>query len=152
MKSQFEPKNQNFEQEVRASFERQAFMGFLGARLETVAPGFCEISLTFRDELSQQHGFFHGGIIGTLADNAGGYAAYSLMASTDSVLTVEYKLNIIAPGEGEQLIARGKVIKAGRTLSICQTEVFSLRDGNEYLCATSLQTLMCMQDRSDKSQ
>ncbi len=97
----------DFERRVRNSFARQAFMGFIGSELAEVRPGFCEIRLPYRKELSQQHGFFHGGVVGTLADNAAGYCSYSLARAVDSVLTVEYKLNLLAPARGDLLIARG---------------------------------------------
>lgn len=149
---QFEPKDPLYQQKVRDSFERQKFMDFIGARLAELTPGFCAIRLGYRPELSQQHGYFHAGIIGTLADNAGGYAAYSLMPPDCSVLTVEYKLNLLAPGEGEQLISRGRVIKPGRTLTICSSEVFAVRDGTEKLCATALLTLMAMAGKADRAE
>ena len=106
----FEARNPDFEARVRESFARQTFMKTLGAELGAVAPGRVEIRLPYREDLCQQHGYFHGGVIGTLADNAGGYAAFSLMAAEDSVLTVEYKMNIVAPGAGVALVAEGAVL------------------------------------------
>jgi uncharacterized protein (TIGR00369 family) len=103
---------------VRASFARQGIMGHLSAMLTEVKPGYCEIRLPFRPELSQQHGYFHGGVIGTLGDSAGGYAAFTLMPTDAGVLTVEYKMKLLAPGDGRWLIARGRVIKAGRSLVV----------------------------------
>jgi uncharacterized protein (TIGR00369 family) len=139
------------EARVRGSFARQQFMGFLGAELAELRPGFCEIRLAYRPELGQQHGFFHAGVVGTLADNAGGYAAYSLMPADWSILTVEYKLNLVAPGDGELLIARAEVVKAGRTLTICRGDVFVVRGGDEKLklCAVSQQTLMGLAGKPD---
>ena len=145
----YEPKDPAFAQRVRDSFHRQGFMHLIGARLVTVEPGFCEIQVDYRRELSQQHGYFHAGIIGTLADNAGGYAAYSLMPEDSSVLTVEYKLNLMAPGDGERLTARSKVLKAGRTLTICRSEVYAVRGEREQLCAVSLMTMMAMIGKPD---
>jgi len=124
-------------------------MGYLNARLGEISPGCCEISLPYKKELSQQHGYFHAGVIGTIADNCGGYAAYSLMPPSASVLTVEYKLNLVAPGDGEQIIGRGKVLKSGRTLTICNVEVFALKQGVEKLCATALMTVMAMHGKPD---
>lgn len=144
-----EPRNPRFAERVRASFDRQAFMHTLGARLTSVTPGRVEIRLPYAPALCQQHGYFHGGVIGTLADNAGGYAAFSLMAESDSVLTVEYKMNIVAPGRGEALIARGLVLRPGRTLSVCESKVYALADGVEELCATALCTLMTLAERPD---
>lgn len=137
------------EARVRGSFARQRFMAFLGAELAELRPGFCEIRLAYRPELGQQHGFFHAGVVGTLADNAGGYAAFSLMPAGCSILTVEYKLNLVAPGDGELLIARSEVVKAGRTLTICRGDVFVVRGGEEKLCAVSQQTLMCLAGKPD---
>ncbi|MEN8197723.1 MAG: PaaI family thioesterase [Pseudomonadota bacterium] len=141
----FESRNPDFEHVVRDSFARQSFMQTLGAELLLVEPGRTEIALVYHDGLSQQHGYFHGGVIGTLADNAGGYAAFSLMPAEMTVLTVEYKLNIVAPGKGERLIARGQVLRPGRTLIVTRSDVFAVDGGAEKLCATSLQTTMCLE-------
>jgi uncharacterized protein (TIGR00369 family) len=113
----FVAKDPNFERRVRDSFGRQRVMTLIGAEMASVTPGHCEIRLPYKPELSQQHGFFHGGVVGMVADSAGGYAAYSLMPADASVLTVEYKMNLLAPGDGEVLIARGEVLRAGRTSS-----------------------------------
>lgn len=145
----FVPKNPDFEARVRDSFARQGAMALIGAELAHVAPGAVDITVNFRPELSQQHGFFHGGIVGTAADSAGGYAAFSLMPADSSVLTVEYKMNLIAPADGKRLIAKGRVIKPGRTLTICQVDVFVVRGGREHRCAVLLQTLMTMSGRND---
>jgi len=144
--AEFTPRNPEFARRVRSSFAREGFMAYIGAKFTAVKPGACEIRLLYREELSQQHHYFHGGVIGTLADNAGGYAAFTLMGVDDSVLTVEFKLNIVAPGEGEFLVARGHVIKAGRTLSVCRSDVFGV---SENLCGTAQMTLMRLADRSD---
>lgn len=148
----FTVRNPAFETRVRDSFSRQRFMATLGATLVSVGPGSVEIMLDHRDELTQQHGFFHGGVIGTLADNACGYAAFSLMAAEDSVLTVEYKMNLLAPGKGERLIARGTVVRPGRTITTSEAKVFSIIGGTEKLVATALGTLMCMTGMSDDRQ
>jgi uncharacterized protein (TIGR00369 family) len=146
----FQPADPDFEKKVRDSFDRQGFMSYLGAILVELRPGFCEIQLEYKKELSQQHGHFHGGVIGTIADNAGGYAAFSLMPADSSILTVEYKLNLVAPGAGDLLIGRGRVTKQGRTLVICRSDVFVVKDGIEKLFATSLMTLMELAGKSDK--
>jgi uncharacterized protein (TIGR00369 family) len=127
---------------VRASFARQGFMRALGAELGTVERGTCEIRLPFRESLTQQDGYFHAGAIGAIADTAGGYAAYTLMDAADNVLSVEYKLNLLAPGRGEALRARARVLRAGRTLTVCRIDVSAVREGQETLCATALQTLI----------
>ena len=146
---EYETSNPAFAQRVQESFERQKIMVLLGARLVRVAPGECAIELAYRRELTQQHGYFHGGIIGTIADSAGGYAALSLMPHDASVLTVEYKMNLLAPGDGEKLIARGQVLKAGRTLVVAQVNVVVIKGGRETLCATVLQTLITMHGKPD---
>jgi uncharacterized protein (TIGR00369 family) len=145
----FQPADAGFEQRVRDSFARQGAMHLLGARLGRIAAGRVEIELPFRDELSQQHGFFHAGITSTVADSAGGYAGYTLFPADSSVLTVEFKINLVAPAHGEKLIATGQVKKAGRTLTICEFEVAVVRGGKSKTCALGLQTLMCVQGRAD---
>jgi len=146
----FQSLDPNYERKVRESFSRQGFMKFIGAKLAEVKPGYCEIHVPYKDELSQQHGFFHAGIIGTIADNTGGYAAFSLMGAESSILTVEYKLNLVAPGDGDLLIGRARVVKPGRTLTVCRSEVFVVKNGIEKLCATSLMTLMAMTGMADE--
>ena len=140
----FQVQDFDYVRKVKDSFNRQQFMHTLGAELARVEPGLCEIRLPFKPELGQQDGYFHAGVITTLADNASGYAAFSLMAPAAAVLTVEFKMNFLAPGDGESLIARGQVIKAGRTLTICRSEVFNLRQDQEALCATALLTMMAL--------
>lgn len=147
--SGFESRNPVYAQRVQSSFDRQQVMKLLGARLARLAPGECDIELPFKSELTQQHGYFHGGIIGTIADSAGGYSAFTLMPENSSVLTVEYKMNLLAPGDGELLIARGRVLKAGRTLMVSRVDVVVVKGGRETLCATLLETLMTMHGRPD---
>jgi len=138
----FKPKTENYKQNVEESFNSQKFMDFIGAKLMKIEPAFCEIHLPYNENLTQQDGFFHAGIISTLADNAAGYAAFSLMEEAASVLAVEFKLNLISPGIGDLLIARANVLKSGRTLSICRADIFILKDGVEKLCAASQATLI----------
>lgn len=145
----FEPRDPDFESRVRSSFRRQALMELIGAEITRLTPGHCEIALAYRDDLTQQHGFFHGGVVGAIADNAAGYAAFSLMAAADSVLTVEYKLNLMVPSDGDRLIARADVVRPGRTLSVARSDVFVVKDGTEKLTATALVTLMTLADRPD---
>lgn len=143
--------NPAFAERVRASFARQAFMSFLGARVVAVEPGGCDIELPYRPELGQQHGFFHGGVVGTLADNACGYASFTLAAADASILTVEYKVNLMAPAAGAELVARGRVIRPGRTLVVARAEVSVRRDdGVEKPVATALATLMLMTGMADE--
>ena len=120
------PPNPDFENRVRASFARQRAMELIGARLTRVEPGAVDIELPVRDDLGQQHGFVHGGVVGMIADSAGGYAAFTLMPADASVLTVEYKMNMLAPAEGDMLIARGEVLKAGRSLSVVRADVWAV--------------------------
>ena len=145
----FEPLDKNYEKKIKESFSRQPFMDFINAKLVEVKPGYCEIHLAYKKDLCQQHGYFHAGIIGTIADNCGGYAAFSLMPAKASVLTVEYKINFVAPGDGELLVGRATVIKPGRTLTICDTKVIVVKNGIEKLCATSLMTIMTMHGKAD---
>ena len=147
--SAFQAADADFERRVRESFERQGVMRLIGAQLGRVEPGRVDIELPFCDDLSQQHGFFHAGITSTIADSAGGYAAYTLFPADSSVLTVEFKINLIAPAQGEKLIATGRVKKSGRTLTICEFEVVVIQGGQAKTCALGLQTLICMRDRKE---
>lgn len=141
--------NPDFAARVRESFGRQVFMATLGAEIAHVEPGICDIRLPYREALAQQHGFFHGGVVGTLADNACGYAAFTLADAESSVLTVEYKLNLMAPAAGEVLFARGRVLRPGRSLVVAQADVAVLRSGREKPVATALATLMLMYGMPD---
>ncbi len=141
----FQVLDSQFESRVRASFARQKAMALIGASLGSVAPGRVEVDLPFRDDLTQQKGFVHGGIIGMIADSACGYAAYSLMPASASLVTVEYKINILAPALGT-LVARGEVVKPGRTLTVARAEVYS-EDGRHV--ASMQQTLMMLADTPD---
>lgn len=138
----YEPRNPNFESIVRASFNNQAVMPFIGAKLTSVQPGHVEIELPYQRHLTQQHGFFHAGIVTIIADSAGGYAALSLMPSGANVLSVEFKMNLLSPADGEKLVARGEVIRAGKTLTVCQSNVYSVKAGQEKQCAMMQMTLM----------
>jgi uncharacterized protein (TIGR00369 family) len=100
--------------------------------------------------IEQQHGFIHGGVVGMIADSAAGYAAMTMVPSDASVLTVEYKMNLVAPASGEKLVARGRVVRPGRTLIVTQAEVFAIRDGRETLCALMQQTIMVMHGKPEK--
>ena len=141
--------NPDFAARTRDSFARQPFMNYIAASLVEIAPGRVSIELPFRAELTQQHGFFHGGVIGTLADNAGGYATMTMLPASSSVLTVEYKLNIMAPGRGERLLVEGEVVRAGRRVMVCRSDVFALMASAKKLIATALGTFMVLPDTSD---
>jgi len=142
-----EARDPGFEARVRASFARQAVMHTIGAELGHIAPGEVDVRLPFREDLAQQHGFLHAGVVGTIADSAAGYAAYTLMPAEAAVLSVEYKLNLMAPAAGEWFVARGRVKKAGRTITVCTADVFALRGGEERLVATMQGTMMTIVDR-----
>jgi len=145
-----EPRDPAWEAKVRASFARQKVMSLIGAELTALAPGRCEIRLPFRDDLTQQNGFFHAGITSTIVDSAGGYAGYTLMPPGTDVLTVEFKLNLLAPGDGELLIAEGQVLKPGKNLIIARGEVWAVKYGKATHCATMQQTLMTMHGKETK--
>ena len=138
-----------FAERVRQSFERQGAMALIGAWLLDLRPGYCALALTPRPETSQQHGYVHAGILATLVDSAGGYAGYSLFPENASVLTVEFKLNLLAPAQGERIVAEGFVVKSGRTLTITRGEVHAERDGARTLVAIMQQTLMAMHGKAD---
>jgi uncharacterized protein (TIGR00369 family) len=143
----FEPQDPYYESRVRASFARQQVMATLGATMTRVAPGEVEILLSFRSDLTQQNGFLHAGIITTIVDSACGYAAYSLMPAGVNVLTVEYKVNLVAPARGALFAARGRVLRAGRTITVCAGDVVAIEDGREQLVATMLATMMTVSQR-----
>lgn len=124
-------------------------MRHIGAHITDVGPGRCEITLPYGEHVSQQHGFFHGGIVAAVADSAAGFAGFSLMPVGAGVLTVEFKINLVAPADGELLIARGKVLRPGRTLTVSQAEVFVIKRDQERLSAIMQQTLMTIVGRAD---
>lgn len=132
------------------SFNSQGVLSAWGARLSSMTPGACEVMLPMGPAVTQQHGYFHGGVIGALADVAGGYAANTLLMPVSECLTAEYKINIVAPGIGDTLIARGKVLKAGKTLVVAGAEVFAVHQGQEKLCAIMQQTLFVIPKASTK--
>ena len=123
-------------------------MALLGATMEGVQPGRVEIALAFRPDLSQQHGFFHAGVISTIADSAGGYAGFTLFPPDAAVMTVEFKINLIAAADGERAVAVGEVIRSGRTLTICRLDAWVEKQGGRVHCATGMQTLMCLVGRA----
>lgn len=132
---------------VRASFARQGLMRTLGAALVSVAPGEVAIALTPGEGVSQQRGFVHAGAVSAIADSAAGYAALTLMPPGRGVLTTEFKINLLAPAIGARILARGRVVKAGRTLTLAQAEVFAEAEGRERLVALLTATLMAIEGR-----
>jgi uncharacterized protein (TIGR00369 family) len=146
----FEPAFAGYAARVRASFARQGAMALIGAEIVDVAPGYCALALAPRPETSQQHGYVHAGILATLVDSAGGYAGYTLFPEDSSVLTVEYKLNLLAPAQGERIVAEGFVVKPGRTLAITRGEIHAEHGGARTLVAIMQQTLMVMHGMTDR--
>ncbi len=146
----FEAADAQFAARVRDSFARQTIMELIGAELVSVAPGEVVIELPYRADLCQQHGYFHAGVTSIIADSAGGYAAFSLFPADASVLTVEFKINLLSPADGERLRAVGQVVKPGRTLTVCDVAVYAIKDGEARLCAKLAQTLMCLAGRPDR--
>jgi uncharacterized protein (TIGR00369 family) len=145
----FAPLNPDYEARVRDSFARQGAMRLLGARLAEVRAGYCAIELPYREDLTQQHGYVHAGIVGAIVDSAGGYAGLTLFPGDASVLTVEYKLNLLAPAAGERLVAQAEVVKPGRTLAITRGEVYAEAGGKRTLCAIMQQTLIVLAGKPD---
>jgi uncharacterized protein (TIGR00369 family) len=141
----------NFEERVRASFAQQSLMKTIGAGITRVSSGEVVIELPFREDLTQQHGFVHAGVITAIVDSACGYAALSLMPSDSGVLTVEYKANFVSPAKGEKFIATGRVVKPGRTLTVCSGEVVAVDGGNEKIVAIMLATMMRLREDPGKS-
>jgi len=124
-------------------------MQHIGAELVSISRGSCEIHVPYRSELSQQHGYFHAGVVSTIADNSAGYAAFSMMDLHSSILTVEFKLNLLSPADGELLIGRSHVLKHGKTLTICRSDIFIVKNGTEKLCAAAQSTLIELRDTHD---
>ena len=141
------PKDPNFEPRVRSSFAKQRLMRTIGAVLEEIAPGRVAIRLPFRDDLTQQHGFLHAGTIAAVADSACGYAALTLMPSDAAVLSIEFKVNMLAPAKGESIVARAEVIRSGRTIVVCRADIYALNDGQEKLVAAMQGTMMVVTGR-----
>ena len=137
-----------YEQRIRSSFARQGLMGTLGATLVSVTPGRVEIAVRPHPSISQQHGFVHAGAVSAIADTAAGYAALSLMPPGSGVLTTEFKINLVAPATGERILARGRVVKSGRTLTLTQTDVFAESGGKERLIALLTATMMAIEGRA----
>jgi uncharacterized protein (TIGR00369 family) len=148
--AKFKPIDPKWEAKIRESFARQQFMRYLNARMIHAEPGAIQLEVEFRPELTQQHGFFHAGVNNSISDSAGGYAAFSLFPADSLVLTVEFKINLLAPAQGNRLRAHGHVIKLGRTLTICDLKAFAIDGNHEVLCATGQQTLICLQNRADQ--
>jgi uncharacterized protein (TIGR00369 family) len=147
----FEVSDPDFERRIRTSFGRQGLNEAIRATLGRVSAGMVEIEVPFSDGVSQQHGFFHGGVMGAIGDSACGYAAMTLTPPGAEVLTIEYKVNFLSPARGDRLVARGRVTKPGRTVTVCSGDVFAVRDEQEKLVATMLVTMRTVGGRRDVS-
>jgi uncharacterized protein (TIGR00369 family) len=150
VQAQPEPASPEIQARIRASFERQGLMRHLGARLGNIEPGRVQIVLPSRPEVTQQDDYIHAGATSAIADSAGGYAAFTLFPDNTVVLTVEYKINLVAPAVGDHLEAIGTVLKSGRTLTICQLEVFAVQGLTRSLIAVGQQTVICVPERSGR--
>ncbi len=139
------PINPSFAEDVAVSFAQQPIMNLIGARLSLVKPGVVEITLPYRADLAQQHGYLHAGVVATIADSACGYAAFTLMPAGSNVLSVEFKVNLLRPAQGVEFVTRAEVIKAGRTLTVVRADVFGIDDkaGRE-LVATMQGTMISL--------
>jgi len=144
-----EPRDPDWDAKVRASFARQTFMDTIGGRIAALSPGYCEVELPFRSDLCQQNGYLHGGVVTTIAANATGYAAFSLMPPNSSVLGVDYKISLLNPAAGDRFIAIGRVVKPGRTLSVVECDVEAETAGERKLIAKMLTSMMCLEGVPD---
>jgi len=136
--------NPSFADEIKQSFAKQTIMGLIGAELTRVEPGVIEITLPYRADLTQQHGYLHAGIVTTIADSASGYAAYSLMPPNSEVLSVEFKVNLLRPAKGETFSAVAEVVRSGKTLTVVRADVFAMDRERRDLVATMLGTMICL--------
>jgi uncharacterized protein (TIGR00369 family) len=137
----FAVQDPEFAESVRRSFDSLTLMRTVGARLQRVAPGEVEIDLPFRDDLTQHHGYIAGAVLTAIVDAACGYAAMTLMPAGTSVLTIEYKVNFLSPAQGERMLARGRVVRPGRTVTVCSGDVVAIVGGSEKVVATMLATM-----------
>lgn len=143
------PKDSQYRQRVQDSFARQEVMRTLGASLERLEPGTADIGMDWASGLTQQHGFLHAGVVSTALDSACGYAAYSLMPADAAVLTIEFKINLLAPAKGQRFRMESRVLKPGRTITVCEGRAYALQDQKETLIATMNCTLMVVTGRTD---
>lgn len=140
----FQPKCADYAARVSMSFSNQPMMTTIGARLSRIEPGLVDVEIPFQASLTQHNGFLHGGTVSTLADTACGYAAYSLMPENADVLTIELKLNFLAPAIGERVMAEGRVIRAGRSIVVSSADVYAFAGEHRKHVATMLATMMCV--------
>ena len=135
---------------IRDSFAKQSAMALIHAEIPVIEEGRAEIEIPHWDGVLQQHGFVHGGVVGMIADSAAGYAAMTVVPEGTSVLTVEYKINMVAPANGDKIVAKGSVLRAGRTLLLTKADVYAVKDGTETLCAVMQQTIMAMHGKGER--
>ena len=147
----FRPRDPDWEKRCRDSFAAQQFMSLIGADMVSIAPGRCVVAAAMKGELTQQRGFLHGGVTAALADTAAGFAAYSLMPAGSSPLTVEFKINLVAPAAGERFVASASVVRSGRTLTIVEADVSAQSQGETTMVAKMLATLICLENTSDRT-
>jgi uncharacterized protein (TIGR00369 family) len=147
--SVLKPCNPLWETHVRESFARQSFMTLIGGEIVSLAPGACAVGLKARPDLCQQRGFLHGGVTTALADTAAGFSAYSLMPQGSAPLTVELKINLLSPAVGERFVAKGRVLRSGRTLTIVEVDVDAETGAHSKLIARMLATMICMENTPD---
>ncbi|NIP43676.1 MAG: PaaI family thioesterase [candidate division Zixibacteria bacterium] len=144
---EYEPQNKEFEKTIRESFAKQNLMQAFGAKLISITPGAATIELPYRDDLTQQHGYLHAGVITAIIDSACGYAALSLMPQDMEVMSAEYKINLLSPADGEKLVARGTVLKPGRKLYVVRGDAYSARDGKEKHVAAFQGTMVAVRKK-----
>lgn len=149
-RARFTPRDPQFAAKVHESFARQSVMRLIGAALTRVEPGEVEIELPYRADLTQQDGYFHAGIVATIADSAGGYAGFTLMPAGSRVLSVEFTIHCLAPADGERLVATGRVVKSGRTLTVCELEAVVVKGETRTVCAWGTQTVICLPNSSGR--
>ncbi|HSH03263.1 MAG TPA: PaaI family thioesterase [Anaerolineae bacterium] len=150
MTNKFTLRNPNFESDIRTNFTKQGLMAHLGASLHHIEPGYVAISLPYTNQVGQQHGLFHAGTSASIADSACGYAALSLMPPLSDVLSIEFKINLLAPALGHTLIAHARVIRPGRTITVCQADLIVHHNDNETLCALMQATMIQRQRLPDE--
>lgn len=138
----FQPQDPEYESRVRESFARQPVMRLIGANLQRVEPGAIDIALPYREDLTQQNGYLHAGILTTVADSACGYSAYTLMPADADVLSVEFKMNLLRPAMAERFVAEARVVKAGATLTVARCDVYGWAADEAKMVATMLATLI----------
>lgn len=145
--ARFAPRNPAWEQKSREIFGRQSFMRMIGARIAALAPGACDLELPYREDLCQQNVYLHGGVITSLADTSCGIAASTLLSESAGILTVEFKYNLMGPAAGERFVARGRVVRPGRTLTVTESFVFAVKDGTETEIGRMLATMMFLEGK-----